>query len=508
MTKKQKILLGLIIILASVLRFWEFWKNDLWQDEVGVWLAALSGVETLHDGPMTSFLYGLFMGVARSAEPHIFIIPNILAGIGVVVMAFIAAQKISGTRVALIFSLLFALSPLALFQSQEIRPYALLLIFLLLACMCFLKAMENPHLNKWDFYFFGAVSLCCLTHLLISPFMVVFYILRGYGFIKSKSWASLIRFLFYGTAVFFISILWFTTRNPNNMLRVVDVTYYYGPVDFTAKIIRYMGSIVNFNNSYPIIAMSPMWILAALYGYGLYRTEKNGHANLLAFSILTPIIFFGFLYFNMGLKSDWQWMRYVSPGLIPYYWMVAVAVDALLARFKSRSAIIIGFIVFMFVPGILVYAQKRYLFIHSKRFKIANDEINENKDQLNGVIYSNFNTRSHTRRRFVALNYLYKKNDLPAYLMGYKILVPIKQMESRYKIQKIPSFNLGPNNRLVDVDPPFQKGRYALYPLEFNPDKACFILERMIKNHQPDTQSWVFRQITDRRHKLFYCEIE
>ena len=507
MTKKEKIGLGLILSFAAVLRFWEFWKHDLWHDEMGVWLAALTGNINPQDGPLTAFLYGWFMAIARSAEPHIFIIPNILAGFGVVVAAFVVGKKISGTAVALIFSLLFAISPLALFLSQEIRPYSLFLICLLMASLCFLKSMEKPRLNKWDFYFFGAVSLACLTHLLISPFMIAFYLLRGGSFIKSKSWLSLVRYVFYGTSIFFISILWITIPDPSDMFSIIGGRYFYGPGDFLLKLFKFAGPIVNINSSYPVVASAPMWILAALYAYGLYRTKKNGHLNLFAFSTVTPIILFSFMYFTMGEKSNWHWMRYVSPGIIPYYWMVAVAVEDLSGRFHSKRTVIIGLLILIFVPGIQSYA-KRELFISGNWFKVSADEINKNQKKLNGIVYSNFHVASHAHDRFVALNYMNKKNNLPAYLMGNRLLVPIRLVESRYGIRNIPAFNIPDSDRLIDIDPPFQKGQYVLSPLIYDSTMACNLLEKVIKSHQENTQSWVFSQQGDKEHRLFYCNIE
>lgn len=172
-----------IILLATLLRVIGLISRPIWYDESFSILFAEKGPSAILSGTLIENQN------ASSAEEHPplyyfilwawFNITNvsittarffsILFSLASLVIIYLITNHVFNSKTALIASFIFAILPFQIHYAQEIRMYAMLSFWLLLATLSFLKAKEN---NKWWVLFSISCSLAQYTHNLAAIYLI------------------------------------------------------------------------------------------------------------------------------------------------------------------------------------------------------------------------------------------------------------------------------------------------------------------------------------------------
>jgi uncharacterized membrane protein len=137
-----------VTMLGAVLRLWQLDAQSLWLDEAftariapldvtGIINAIRSDLDT---PPLHPLLVHAFLLLGSS--DFVLRLPSALAGILCIPLMYAVARRLLGTLTGLLAASMMALSPFAIYYSQEARMYALLLLFTLLAWYCLLRALS------------------------------------------------------------------------------------------------------------------------------------------------------------------------------------------------------------------------------------------------------------------------------------------------------------------------------------------------------------------------------
>jgi 4-amino-4-deoxy-L-arabinose transferase-like glycosyltransferase len=87
-------------------------------------------------------------------------VPNLLFGVGLVLVTYRLAERCAGRRAAIFAGLMAAFAPSLIFYSNELRPYSLLGLFVCLSTLALSRAVEQPGRRWWIAYaIFSAASV-------------------------------------------------------------------------------------------------------------------------------------------------------------------------------------------------------------------------------------------------------------------------------------------------------------------------------------------------------------
>lgn len=126
---RQWLPIGLILLLAGGLYFWQLGKESLWIDE----LLSLERARNLNLYVPRVFYYVTlkFWMIWGNSDAWLRGI-SVLFGLGSIVLTYQLGRRLRGETEALVAALLLALSPLFIHQAQEVRMYTTRVIHLFL----------------------------------------------------------------------------------------------------------------------------------------------------------------------------------------------------------------------------------------------------------------------------------------------------------------------------------------------------------------------------------------
>lgn len=167
-------LLGGILVLAALLRFFRVDARSLWYDESFTLTLAqrnlsdlLAGTANDYHPPLHYLLFGawtaLFGGSIDTAR-----ILSALLGVGAVGLVFGLAQEMFGTRTALLAALFAAVAPFQIAYSQEVRHYSLQFLLGTWLVWAFYRAWRRASWLDWGQ--FGLAAVLSLYNLYFSIF--------------------------------------------------------------------------------------------------------------------------------------------------------------------------------------------------------------------------------------------------------------------------------------------------------------------------------------------------
>ncbi|MEO1295903.1 MAG: glycosyltransferase family 39 protein [Cyanobacteria bacterium J06636_16] len=168
--------IGLILLLAAGLYFYDLGGESLWIDElISIDRAKAHNLELLRVRPLSYFLLHVWMWFGTSDAWLRG--QNVLFSLGTIVLTYHLAQRLAGQTVALTASLILALSPLAIHHAQEVRMYTPSIFFGVLGTLIFVHALEQPKLawiGAWSIARWLAILTTPLNLLLLLPDTVLF----------------------------------------------------------------------------------------------------------------------------------------------------------------------------------------------------------------------------------------------------------------------------------------------------------------------------------------------
>ena len=86
-------------------------------------------------------------------------LPSLLFGTAMVPLIFVLARRIGGIRTGLLAAALFALSPFAIYYSNEARTYEVMLFLVTLSTLALLRALEGGD-RRWRWWAVYAIAAC------------------------------------------------------------------------------------------------------------------------------------------------------------------------------------------------------------------------------------------------------------------------------------------------------------------------------------------------------------
>lgn len=153
-----RLALGLVLLIATVLRLFHLGVPSLWLDEIGqalvakmVWPDILAGVQGHHAAaPLDYLVSGLV--VRLSDFEWVMRLPAAVWGVLAVYWVFRLGKRLGMPVAGLAAALLLALSPLHLRYSQELRFYSLFVLFTLVATEALWRAHDIGSRRAWALY--------------------------------------------------------------------------------------------------------------------------------------------------------------------------------------------------------------------------------------------------------------------------------------------------------------------------------------------------------------------
>ncbi|HZY40550.1 MAG TPA: glycosyltransferase family 39 protein [Anaerolineae bacterium] len=169
MTSRQRLFLLLILLLALALRVFHLDTQSIWYDEgLSIYLAqqppaqAIALSATTDHPPLYTLLLGAWLSVAGAGDFAARYL-SVFFGVLLVALTFALGRKVD-ERAGLIAAGLMALSPLAVYYSQETRGYTLLTTLVLIATVAFVRLMRGDRRRRIWLVYIAAMSAALYTH--------------------------------------------------------------------------------------------------------------------------------------------------------------------------------------------------------------------------------------------------------------------------------------------------------------------------------------------------------
>jgi len=478
-------LFGLALRLSGIGRL------DFSYDEIVLRNYSLTGsaLYTPTEPPLMAWLLAAVMSLTRRADA--LVMHSTVAWIGsmTIPFAYLLGARVSQNRtIGIVAALLTALSPMAIYYSREVRPYALLMLVSTAVYWTLLRANERNTLQAWSAYAV-ALCLCGLSHLVtmqiaaaLGAFAVAQLAIPSLSTdAKDARLARFGRFAAFSLAAGLAGFVWFGQRyftdpaiQANRGRIFGGGSYRYGVVGFLRDVAVNLGPGPfgqRFALARPDRADVFGLIVLALAAGGLWQLWKHGRrdvAALLGLSIGVPL---AIEYFTLGEKSNWDWMRWMTHVLVPYLVVAAIGLHGMLgARFGwIASAAGVTAVAAMMAPNALhplerpEYQQKRDIASY----------LRHNAPALRGVLVPPFYVEMihPADQRMLETYYYLKQETLPVYVLSMGRIRKAVELPTRGHVALLPQESAEPPGDL-------SSGRYAV--LTWQPAVDCGTMLRSI----------------------------
>lgn len=178
--KPDRCWLALILILGAGLSLRlpnlneSLWNDEIWSTRVLIGNLSALIHTTIDDRHPPFYQAFMFAWIRMFGDSELSVrIPAFLCGILAVLLVHEFASRLVERKTALLASFLLAVSPAHIWYSQEARSYSLLLSFLLLSLIAYLKLKEPAPHWIWFPLYFGSLFSCALTHYYLAVYVVL-----------------------------------------------------------------------------------------------------------------------------------------------------------------------------------------------------------------------------------------------------------------------------------------------------------------------------------------------
>jgi 4-amino-4-deoxy-L-arabinose transferase-like glycosyltransferase len=218
--KYQKILI-FILILAALLRFWNFTQTDVYTDEALLGLRAIGLIDfdssevqqspwqwvndipgwmhlSMSDHPLGIFLLQHFSFKIFSANTFGLRFPSVVAGVATIYLIYLLGKKLFKEKVGLLAAFILSLSPYHLWVSRVGLQESAVIAFGLAAFYFLILSLENKKKLLWAWSFLGLCLLTKYTALIFLPifFLIIWHQKKIKEFLRTKYfWLGLLLFL-------------------------------------------------------------------------------------------------------------------------------------------------------------------------------------------------------------------------------------------------------------------------------------------------------------------------
>lgn len=379
------VILFLIIILAGFfLRVSFLDKEDFWIDEG---FTMFTATEDSFEDVTKSVLY------YETAPPLYFYILNpwvklfgdspfsaryvsMLFGVFSIFLVFMIAEKISNKKIAILTSLLFAISLVNIWISQEARPYSLAVFLSLLSTLFFVKIVKGDKRNLIYFAYFLSLVLCLYTFYLLV--FVAFFHLMYLLFVKNY---KVLKKIFLIQFVSGLSLIfWLIFALPGYSIRqnlVNDILIKH------AKIPEFIAQFGQFALISPLIFLSFLIIIFYFINLKFPLGKLKFNCNLL--SIVIALTFLGYFlilldFQNPFIRRGFTWLRYFVFIFPVGYFLIA---KILYGSNKKIRVFVILLILLISSFGVYTYYSSNI----KEDWTLAGNFIMQARDSPEGIIF-------------------------------------------------------------------------------------------------------------------------
>ena len=292
-----------VFILTLLMRLVGINSRPLWYDEAFAVLFSERGPGAMYYGTLAqtsgtaadihplAYYLTLFGWIkAFGDSPAAVRLLSVAFGIGIVLLAYGLGKLLIDHSTGMWIALLTAISPFQIHYAQEIRMYAMMTFFLLLASMAFWKGV-NGGKPAWWILFAVAAALAQYSHNLAAIFLLP---LAATPLLFKPLRNSLRNVIFAGLGAFLLYIPWVLLL-PGQLAKV-QKSYWISPPDFS----RLLTTILSFTTNLPLPAgWLPLALTASLLTLfiTIFQTVKairRGGTHLqsgvwMAYMAITPV---------------------------------------------------------------------------------------------------------------------------------------------------------------------------------------------------------------------------
>lgn len=156
----HRVLLVLVILLGTALRFYQLGTESFWLDEVTMVNIANGSVASIIDAgirgrpPLFVLASHFWMGIFGNSEIAARSLPA-LFNIGALIMLYVVGRRLLGRNVALVATFIMAISERQIYHSQDVRYYSMWIFTALVSMYFFSKALET---SKWRYWWLFSLA--------------------------------------------------------------------------------------------------------------------------------------------------------------------------------------------------------------------------------------------------------------------------------------------------------------------------------------------------------------
>lgn len=359
--KTEYYLIGGIILLGTILRFWDFTNIPFTHDE-------FSALKRLH---FDSFGELIEKGVKIDAHPagiHVMMyywiklfgateivvkLPFILMGIASIWLIYKIGKHWFNVSAGLVSAAFMATMQFSIMYSQIARPYISGLFVCLLMVWYWSQLIKNPEEKYWKNYvgFILAAALCAYNH----HFSLLFAALVGLTGIFVIQRKYLLKYALAGIAIFILYLPHLSIFLYQLNIGGVEEWLAKPTSAFLWEFILYL-----FHFSWFVYL-----IVIALVGFGIYHMKKQRPHKFFYISIIWFMVPFliGYLY-SVYVNSVLQYSVLIFS--FPFF---LLAIFGLLPKLESKHLIFVVGIISIINVGALVFERQHYKIFYQTRFK-------------------------------------------------------------------------------------------------------------------------------------------
>jgi len=316
---------------------------------------------------------------------------SVLFGTVSVFLLYLIVEKLFNKKTATYSSLIFALSPFAIFYSQEVRVYSLYLLLGLLSIYFYLVYIKKGK-YKWSYIITTILAIYTHGMALLIPFFQTIHFIFQEVWIKKRSfkdWLFIQLIIF----VFFLPLIYFVVQES---LKIASGKIIWVPPPSIIGIIKFFYLYVagmTFLLPNLIVGMAISIIFFILIGYAIInffykknkdssRIEKESVIFLLAWFII-PII--GLIIYSTLFSSVFieKYIIFVSPVI-----SILVSLGIIKLKGITKNVVVVSIIILLALAVCFDIVSK-----NNPNWTGASDYIKEKKSPNDVIIMSFYNVQ-------------------------------------------------------------------------------------------------------------------
>ncbi|WP_370477426.1 glycosyltransferase family 39 protein [Tamlana flava] len=387
----SKFVLAFILLLATILRFYNLGFQSPWLDELHTM------VET---DPSLSFKEFYDLLFTRELMPHLYyllarifsfliddsiaVVRSIsaIAGVLTVFAMYFLGKEMKSKKVGLIAALLMAINHFHIYYSQEARPYALLSLFTTVSFLYLIRFLKKEHIKSGLLYAVFA-ALMINTHF-FGLFVLVSQALIILIYLKAINWN---KGFFINSCISGIVILLLFIPSMPILFKISHVDSFWIPPPSQTFFADLFSVFFGKSEVLVIIAL----LLIIIYLVKVFNTKEKEIINLnntyaTSFVILSIWLFVTFVlpYIRSYTNVPMMLNRYFTSALPAIILILSMGISSI--KFKT-NALILGliFVTFSFVNLFLV--RDYYHKVTKTQFRELTSEIEKRNIDNSLIVY-------------------------------------------------------------------------------------------------------------------------